>query len=103
MTRAEWVNAPTEIRSTPVSAIRRDRLQRHAARRLDGHAPPMSATASRSSPAAHIVEQHGVGAFRHDLAQLHQRVDLDLDLDEMTVEGSLAARSAGMTPPATAM
>ena len=45
--------------------------------------PPIIATASRKSHRRHIVEQHHVGAFRQNLAQLVERVDLDLDFHQM--------------------
>jgi hypothetical protein len=44
------------------------------------------ATASRSM-SGHIVEQADVGAFRERFAQLVQRIDLDLDLDQMAGKG----------------
>ena len=45
--------------------------------------PPIIATARREIVERHIVEQHGVDAYAERLFELVERVDLDLDLDEM--------------------
>jgi hypothetical protein len=50
----------------------------------------------------HVVEQDGIHADRENLFELRQRIDLDLDLDE--VAGMRFARSiAVLTSPASAM
>ena len=50
----------------------------------------------------HVVEQHGVDAGAQRLVELGQRVDLDLDLDEMADMRRARAGSPRATPPATA-
>ena len=103
---AEWVSAPTEMKSTPVAATsatfssvtpargleRRSRCRPALARHL---------TAARSSSALHVVEQQPVGAGVQRLAHLVEVAALDLDLEPG--RPSLArARTASPTPPAIA-
>ena len=61
----------------------RDGLQRHAAGGLNNHAPANHRHGLAQIAERHIVEQHHIGAFRQNLAQLLQRVDLDLDFYQM--------------------
>ncbi len=52
----------------------------------------------------HVVEQHDIGhAGVEHLAQLGQRIDLDLDLDQMPDLRARPRASTGRMPPATAM
>ena len=80
---ALWVSHPTEMRSTPVSAIAGavSRLTRPDASLIAR--PPIILTARRKIVERHVVEQHGVDARAQRLFELGKRVDLDLDLDEM--------------------
>ena len=77
------VRAPTEMRSTPVSA---------RARKPSSVTPPEISSAARASPAAslrrtasrnvdevHVVQQHHARAVGQRLVELGQRLDLDLD------------------------
>ena len=96
------VSQPTEIRSTPVSAT---------SRTFSGRMPP---EASVSGPAAraphgvaqrrevHVVEQHGVDAERERLVELLERVDLDLDLDQVPDAFAHARARPRAMPPASA-
>ena len=49
--------------------------------------PSVMATACRSSLDRHVVEQDRVDAERQHLFELRQRIDLDLDLDEVAGMG----------------
>jgi hypothetical protein len=66
------VSQPTEMRSTPVAAI-----------------------AGAYIVERHVVEQHGVDAGAERLFELRQRVDLDLDLDQVADMAAHAADRLG--------
>ena len=97
-TFTEWVSAPTEMKSTPVSATSRARSK---------VSPP---EASRRGPAGgdpdrlghrrgvHVVEQDPVAAGVEQLAELVEVGDLDLHR-EVGV-GRAHGSYAGTTPPA---
>ncbi len=55
--RAEWVSAPTEMKSTPVSAIGADGLERDAAGGLELGPPGDERDRVAQSRRAHVVEQ----------------------------------------------
>ena len=80
-----------EIKSTPVSAIARNGLERDIARRLQHDPAPAPGSVHRDRVAQHIgphiVEQADVGAFFEHFGKLFKRVDLDLDPDQMPGEG----------------
>ena len=65
--------------------------------------PPTSATASAARH-VEVVEQHDVGqaAIQH-VAQLLERIDLDLDLHQVADDGRARAPAPARMPPATAM
>ena len=77
--RAEWVSAPTETKSTPVSAI---------SRTVSSVTPPEASSVARPAierdglahqRRRHVVEQDRVGAGVERLAHLVERLGLDLD------------------------
>ena len=77
------VSAPTEMKSTPVSAIARTfrgecrpRPRASAARRASD-----SGNRRRRSSSAEVIEQHAVGARSDRLAQLVESLDLDFNAD----------------------
>ena len=77
--RAEWVSAPTEMRSTPVSRDRAHVVEGDAARGLERHAPGDQGDGLPQERRRHVVEQDPVGARRECLGDLVERVALDLD------------------------
>ena len=77
--RAECVSAPTEISSTPVSAIARIVSRLTPPEASSRARPAVSATASRSSVERHVVEEDRVDAGLERLCDLAERVALDLD------------------------
>ena len=76
---AEWVSAPTEIRSTPVAAISATLSSVTPPEASNSARPAVMATAFRRSAIVHVVEQHDVGAGLERLRQLVERRHFDLD------------------------
>ena len=76
---AEWVSAPTEIRSTPVAAIAATLSSVTPPDASNSARPAVMATAFRKSATVHVVEQHDVGAGLERLRQLVERRHFDLD------------------------
>ena len=77
--RAEWVSAPTEMKSTPVSANVADGVERDAAGCLERGATGDQRHGPAQDIGRHVVEQDPVGAGGERLVELVERVDLDLD------------------------
>ena len=79
---------PEEIRSTPAAAMAGavSRVMRPEASVTAR--PSTIATARRKVVRVHIVEQHGVDADFERLGELVERVDFELDLDEMAGMGA---------------
>ena len=77
--RAEWVSAPTEISSTPVSAMARmvSRVTPPEASRRAR--PPVEVDGFAQLVEAHVVEEDRVDADVERLRDLVERVALDLD------------------------
>ena len=80
---ALWVSHPTEMRSTPVSAIAGavSRLTRPDASLIAR--PPIIVTARRKSSSDMLSSSTASTPDAERLLELGKRVDLDLDLDEM--------------------
>ena len=76
---AEWVSAPTEMRSTPVAAIVGDGLQRHSTRGFQQRPAGGQGDRLAQRRNVHVVEQHDVGAGLERLRQLVERRHFDLD------------------------
>ena len=78
--RTLWVSAPTEMMSTPVAAMSRDRLEGDAAAGLD-----QRAAADQRDARAQVIEGEVVEHDRVDAARTRAPLDLvepvDLDLD----------------------
>ena len=75
-----WVSQPIEIRSTP------DRWRggrRDAAGGFGHCAARDHRDRLREHVRIHVVKQHGVNAMIERLAQLIERIDFELDLDQM--------------------
>ena len=79
------------MRSTPVSAISRCGLRRHAAGGLADRAAADHCDGALEIVERHVVEQHSVDADAERLFELGERIDLDLDLDKMSDIGAGAA------------
>ena len=79
MTGAECVSAPTEMKSTPVSAMRADGVERDAARGLELRAAGDELDGLAHLGRGHVVEQDDVGAGVERLADVVERLRLDLD------------------------
>ena len=78
---ADWVIRPTEMKSTPVSAIARMVSRSTPPEASSGTRPATSATASRKDRGRHVVEQQTVGSGGERGLDLLDPVDLDLDLE----------------------
>ena len=76
---ADCVIRPTEMKSTPVSAIARRVSSPTPPEASSGTLPPESATARRKSE-THVVEQNHVGPRLERFRHLLERVAFDLDL-----------------------
>ena len=93
---------PEEIRSTPAAAISGHGLAGDAAGGFGHGAARHHRDGAAQGRRVHVVEQHRVDAVVERLGELVERVDLELDLDQ--VPGMLAGPlEAGPTPPASAM
>ena len=77
-----WVSQPVEIRSTPDAATVGG-LGGDAAGRLGNHPAGRHRDGLPQVFHGHVVEQDGIQADLQRLFELRQRVDLDLDLDEV--------------------
>ena len=81
---AEWVSAPTEMKSTPVSAISRT-VSRSTPPEASSDGPVRAGfgVAQRDRPAqglgVHVVEQQPVGAGAERVGDLVEVAALDLD------------------------
>ena len=95
--RAEWVSAPTEIESTPVSAMARTFSSVTPPEASSSARPATSATARAGSAGRHVVEQDPLDAERERLLDLLERVGLDLERKRTAAR---RRRTASATPPA---
>ena len=77
---ADWVIRPTEMKSTPVSAMPRMVSRLTPPEASSGTRPATSSTASAQGRHVHIVEQQAVGAGVERFFDLLDAVDLDLHL-----------------------
>ena len=99
--RTEWVRAPIEIASTPVSAIARTVSRVTPPEASSRMRPAARATAARRSVGRHVVEQDAVGARCERLVELVERVRLGLHV-QVRMGGAGGARRRRPTPPASA-
>jgi hypothetical protein len=79
--RALWVSAPTEIASTPVSAIAAHGVEADAARGLEPGPPGHPPHCLRHLLAGHVVEKNPLRLCGERLLQLLEPVDFNLDRD----------------------
>ena len=89
---ALWVIQPEEIRSTPVAAIGGGGLGGDPAGGLGDGAAVDHRDRAAQGLGVHVVEQHRIDAGVERLVELVERVDLELDLDQ--VAGMRRARSS---------
>ncbi len=83
------MSAPTEMKSTPVSAIGANVGERDPARGLERHAAADDLDRPRDLVGAHVVEQDPVGAGLERLDDLFERLGLDLDRDRRVARARL--------------
>ena len=85
---AEWVRAPEEIRSTPVSAMARTFASVMPPEASVRARPPIMADDARHLRDIHVVEEDDLGAAGQRLLRLLVARDLDLDVQGMGHSGS---------------
>ena len=98
-TFTEWVRAPTEMKSTPVSGDLAGPLQGEPARGLEGGPPRRDPHRLGHGRRVHVVEQDPLAAGVEQRPQLVEVGDLDLDRAGRGSAARTASR-AGTTPPA---
>ena len=86
-TGAEWVSAPTDMASTPVSAMARTLWRPNPARGFEPHDPVCHGDRPAKVGEGKVIKHDDVRREGQRLGELLQRIHLDLDGRQMSGHG----------------